>query len=70
MNYKGNLVIREIPYPKRKIKWSYDVVEDKNGIFPKGKVLPSRVVLRHIIKGGIVEVVDEDSKSICLLGRI
>jgi hypothetical protein len=60
------LTLKEIPYPKRKIKWSYDVIEDSDNIFEKGRVLPSRVVLREAIKGTIIEFVEEDNSKITL----
>lgn len=60
------LVLKEIPYPKRKIKWSYDVIEDTRNIFEKNRVLPSRVVLREIIKGTTVELIDEDDSTAIL----
>lgn len=65
--YKGDLVIREIPYGKRRIKWSYDVIEDKQGRFKKDDIVISRVVLRHIIGGNSVELIDDNGNSLCLL---
>ena len=69
MDYKGDLVLREIPYGKIRTKWSYDVIIDKNNIHSEGDVLPSRVVLRYIMNGITVELVDESNNHLCLLAR-
>jgi phosphoribosylaminoimidazole-succinocarboxamide synthase len=42
------------------------VVEDTRCIFKKDQILPSRVVLREIIKGTMVELIDEDGSIITL----
>ena len=66
--YKGDLVLKEIPYSKRKIKWSYDVIADRTDRFKKGDIIPSKVVMRYLINGHKIELINENDESICILG--
>jgi len=68
--FRGDLILKEIPYGKRRIKWSYDVVNDRMGFYKKGDILPSRLILNHLINGIKVELMNEKDESICVLGEI
>ena len=46
---------------------AYDVIEDSRGRFKKDDIVISRVVLRHIIGGNSVELIDDNGNSLCLL---
>lgn len=66
---KADLILREIPYGKRKVKYSYDVIENNLGIELRN-VIPSRVVLRLIQNGNIVEFLEENNESLYTVGRL
>lgn len=66
---KSDLILKEIPYNKRKIKYSYDVVENNVDIKLR-EVVPSRIVLSLLSKGYRVEFLDENNNSLYVLGKI
>jgi len=68
--YKGDLILREINYNKRRVKWSYDVVADRTGKYEKGTILPCRVVMKHLTLGYKVELLNDKDESVCLLGKL
>jgi hypothetical protein len=66
---KSDLILKEIPCGKRKIKYSYDVIEN-NLDMKLRDVVPSRIVLNLLSKGYSVEFLDENNKSLYVLGKI
>ena len=67
MIYEGDLVVREIPYPKRHIKWSYDVLKDSSGSWDITKSMVSRVLLRYLLSGITVTFVNDKNEIVDIL---
>lgn len=66
---KSDLILKEIPYGKRKVKYSYDVIENNTDMILRD-VVPSRIVLSLLSKGYSVEFLDENNNSLYVLGKI
>ena len=70
MLYQGDLIVREIPYGKRKIKWSYDVISDSSNTWDLNRPMVSRVLLRYLLSGNKVTFVDDNNQVLHMLGQI
>lgn len=66
---KSDLILKEIPSGKRKVKYSYDVIEN-NLDMKLRDVVPSRIVLSLLSQGYRVEFLDNNNKSLYVLGKI
>lgn len=66
--YKGDLVLKEILYGGRSSKYAYEVIEDKLKLSMKNTI-KSLGVLRLLIKGYSIEMVDDNNKSLYILRK-
>jgi hypothetical protein len=62
---EADLILREIPYGKRRIKYSYDVIENNSNMELRN-VVPSKVVLSLLSKGYDIKIIDENNNSYVL----
>lgn len=67
--FKSDLILKEIPCGKRRIKYSYDVIEN-NLDMKLRDIVPSRIVLSLLSKGHSIEFLDENNNSLYTLGKI